>query len=276
MLVYSNRGLMPHGPVLSSVQIGMPTTYGSEDAIDPHERPWRTGFFKAPIEEPVFVGTTNLDGDGQADRENHGGTDKAVLAYSADHYPKWRRELGMPEMPHGAFGENLTIAGLNEESVYIGDIFVIGGIGGARFEVSQPRQPCWKLARRWRMHELPGMVVRNGRSGWYLRVLEPGRIEKQMAVTLLERPNPGWSVARANQILHHHTADLTLTLQLAGVPRLADAWVEELRDRAERLTHLRSRRPPLTSFLSVLPTLVPSPYPAGHGNGHDAECASLE
>lgn len=230
---------MPRSPVLSSIQIGKPTSYGSEDAIDSHERPWTTGFFKIPIQGPVFVRTTNLDGDGQADLENHGGIDKPVLAYSADHYRKWRRELGIPEMPFGAFGENLTIAGLSEESVYIGDIF---GIEEARFEVSQPRQPCWKLARRWRMHKLPAMVVRNGRSGWYLRVLEPGRIEKQMPVTLVERPNPEWSVARANQILHHRTQDLALTLQLAGVPRLADSWVEELHDRAERLEHSRPGR----------------------------------
>ena len=74
----------------------------------------------------MFAGTTNLAGDGQADLKNHGGIDKAVLAYSADHYPKWRDELGMPDMPYGAFGENLTIAGLSEQSVCIGDVFRIG------------------------------------------------------------------------------------------------------------------------------------------------------
>jgi MOSC domain-containing protein YiiM len=223
---------MRRSAVLCSIQIGQPTSYGSGDAIDSHDKPWTTGFFKTPVEGSVFADTTNLAGDGQADLENHGGVDKAVLAYSADHYPTWRRELGTPDMPYGAFGENLTIAGLSEESVHIGDIF---GIGAVRFEVSQPRQPCWKLARRWRMHELLGMVIRNGRSGWYLRVLEPGRIEKQMPVTLLERPNPEWSIARANQILHHHKNDLGLTRQLASVPRLADSWLEELRERAERL-----------------------------------------
>jgi MOSC domain-containing protein YiiM len=222
--------------VLSSIQVAMPASYGSENASDIHDRGWTTGFFKTPVEGPVFVGTTNLEGDGQADLENHGGVDKAVLAYSADHYDKWWHELGM-DMPHGAFGENLTIAGLNEGSVHIGDVF---GIGEARFEVSQPRQPCWKLARRWRMHELPGLVVQNGRSGWYLRVLKPGRIARQMAVALLERPNPEWSIARANQILYHRRNDLALTRHLAGVPRLSDAWVEELRARAESLAHRTS------------------------------------
>jgi len=179
----------------------------------------------------VFVGKTNLAGDGQADLVNHGGVDKAVLAYSAEHYPKWREGLQLPEMPHGAFGENLTIDGMSEGSVCIGDTF---RIGTAIFEVSQPRQPCWKLSRRWRMHELAALVVRNGRSGWYLRVVEEGRIEAAMPVILIERPNPEWPIARANEILHHRRTDLPLTLALADVPKLARAWVEELRERAEQ------------------------------------------
>jgi MOSC domain-containing protein YiiM len=218
--------------ILYSIQIGAPKNYGFEDAVDAHDKAWTTGFFKAPIEGPVFVGAMNLEGDGQADLKNHGGVDKAVLAYSADHYPNWRDQLRMPDMPCGAFGENLTIAGLSEELVCIGDIFRVGAV---TFEVSQPRQPCWKLARRWRMHELTGLVVRNGRTGWYLRVLEQGWIEAQMPVALVERPNPEWPIARANEILHHRKADLPLTLELADVPRLAASWVEELRERAERL-----------------------------------------
>jgi MOSC domain-containing protein YiiM len=217
---------------LYSIQIGAPKEYGFEDAVDPHDKPWTTGFFKTLIEGPVFVGKTNLAGDGQADLKNHGGIDKAVLAYSADHYPKWRDELRMSDMPCGAFGENLTITGLSEASTCIGDILRIGTV---TFEVSQPRQPCWKLARRWRMHELTGLVVRNGRSGWYLRVLEQGWIEAQLPVVLMERPNPAWPIARANEILHHRKMDLPLTLELADVPGLADSWVEELRERAERL-----------------------------------------
>jgi len=226
--------LSSHAPraILHSIQVGMPKSYGLENAVDAHDKPWTTGFFKTPIRGLKFVGKTNLTGDGQADLKNHGGVDKAVLAYSADHYPKWRDELRMPEMPYGAFGENLTIASLSEQLVCIGDIF---RIGTAILEVSQPRQPCWKLARRWRMHELVRLVVHNGRSGWYLRVLEEGWIEAQMPVTLTERPNPGWSVARANEVLHHCTTDVELTQELADVPELADSWVGELRERAGRL-----------------------------------------
>lgn len=217
---------------LQSIQLGTPKSYGFEGAKDPHDLPWTSGFFKTPVQGRIFAGATNLLGDGQADLVNHGGIDKAVLAYGADHYPKWRAELNLPDLPHGAFGENLTIAGMTEESVCIGDIL---RIGPAIFEVSQPRQPCWKLARRWRMHKLTGYVVQNGRTGWYLRVQEEGWIEAGMPVDLLGRPNPEWPVARANKILHHCKSDLALTLELSAVPRLANSWVSELLQRADRL-----------------------------------------
>ncbi|HEX4003830.1 MAG TPA: MOSC domain-containing protein [Candidatus Acidoferrales bacterium] len=218
--------------ILQSVQVGTPKEYGSEAATDAHDKPWTTGFFKAPVAGPVFVGAMNLAGDGQADLEHHGGIDKAVLAYSADHYPKWRSELNLPDMPHGAFGENLTISGLSESSVCLGDIFRIGQV---TLEVSQPRQPCWKLARRWRMHELVRLVVGNGRTGWYLRVLEQGAIETGMPVDLIERPHGDWTIARANEILHHRRTDLALTLELAAVPSLAKSWIDELHERADAL-----------------------------------------
>lgn len=224
--------------ILSSVQIGMPRNYGSEDAVNPHDRPWTTGFFKTPIQGPAFVGATNLVGDGQADLINHGGVDKAVLAYSADHYTKWRRELRIPDLPYGAFGENLTIAGLSEDSVCIADRYRIGPVV---FEVSQPRQPCWKLARRWRMHELTAMVVQNGRSGWYFRVLRQGSIEAKMPVELIERPNPDWSIARANEIMNFGSSDLQETIALANVPGLANSWVDELNYRAEQIRESGSR-----------------------------------
>ncbi|HTZ73139.1 MAG TPA: MOSC domain-containing protein [Candidatus Aquilonibacter sp.] len=217
---------------LASIQVGAPASYGSEEASDPHDQPWTTGFYKKPLEGKVFVATTNIQGDGQADLKHHGGPDKAVLAYGADHYPQWRESLALPQMPHGAFGENLTIAGLSEECVCIGDVF---RIGSAIFQLSQPRQPCWKLARRWRMHELVALVVRNGRTGWYFRVLQEGWIDSGLPVELVERCNPDWTVARANRIMHFHRTDASLTLELAEVPKLAVSWVDELRERAERL-----------------------------------------
>jgi MOSC domain-containing protein YiiM len=219
-------------PYLCSIQIAKPQNYGFEGATETHDKPWTTGFFKKPVVGKVFVGKTNLAGDGQADLKHHGGIDKAVLAYSADHYPAWRLDLDMPDLPFGAFGENLTIAGLAEEAVCIGDVYAIGPV---LFEVSQPRQPCWKLARRWRRNELVPKVINNGWTGWYLRVLQEGTIEAEMKVTRVLRPNPDWTVARANRILHHHKTDAVQMLQLAAVPRLAEAWVNELTVKANGL-----------------------------------------
>jgi MOSC domain-containing protein YiiM len=218
--------------VVASIQVGMPRSYGFEGAVETHDRPWTTGFFKEGVAGPVFVGRNNIAGDGQADLTVHGGPDKAVMVYSANHYAAWRAELGMADLPHGGFGENLTIDGQTEETVCIGDIYAIGA---ARFEVSQPRGPCWKLARRWRRNDLIGRVIANGRTGWYLRVLEEGAIEAGNAVMLLERPSPEWSIARAHAIQYFHREDARLTAALAAVPALAEAWKDELKDRLERM-----------------------------------------
>lgn len=183
-------------PVLVSIQVGQPAEYGREGAPDPLDQPWRSGIFKAPVQGPVWLGRTHLAGDGQADRRVHGGPEQAVLAYAAQHYPLWRAELGIPEMDYGAFGENFTIDGLDEETVCLGDIY---RIGAARVQVSQPRYPCWKLARRWHRNDLVARVLRTGRSGWYFRVLEEGWVEAGLAVRRLERPTPEQTILRAGE-----------------------------------------------------------------------------
>jgi MOSC domain-containing protein YiiM len=212
-------------PTLVSIQVGQPTMRGHNKAADPPDRLWTSAFFKTPIAGPVFVGRTNIAGDAQADLEHHGGIDKAVLAYAASHYDLWRKEF--PEQPwcYGGFGENLTSAGLTEETVCIGDVW---SLGEAVFQVSQPRQPCWKLARRWRMTELTGLVIANGRTGWYLRVLREGLIDAGQQLTLIERPHANWTVSRANDVMHHRKADKSLAKELAELPELSSAWQESL------------------------------------------------
>jgi MOSC domain-containing protein YiiM len=192
----------------------------------PRGKPWRTAFFKQPIQGPVSVHATGLAGDGQADSSVHGGVDKAVLAYSADHYPLWRDELAIDELHHGGFGENLTIRSLCEQTVCLGDIWRAGNV---RFQVSQPRQPCWKLARRWNIRELPKLVIDSGRSGWYLRVLETGTIDTGEVFSLVDRPHPDWSVARASKILHHRTGTRAELMALMAIRELTAAWKEDLR-----------------------------------------------
>ena len=204
-----------------SIQVALPRTYGSAAAADPHDQLWTTGFFKQPVSGPVFVSRMNLAGDGQADLEHHGGVDKAVLAYSADHYPQWQEELNDPALPFGGFGENLTITGLDEHSVCIGDTWQAGEVV---FQVSQPRQPCWKLSRRWRTGDLAARVIANGRSGWYLRVLTEGVISSGCAISLVERPHPEWTVARASDVMHHQKRNVRLRAELASLPLLSASW----------------------------------------------------
>ena len=181
-----------HTGRLISIQVAQPKTIGDG------EEGWTTSFFKQPVDAPVVLGRTSLVGDRQADTKHHGGLDKAVLAYSTDHTEFWQQELS-PDIPPGGFGENLSISGITETSTCIGDHW---RIGEAELEVSQPRQPCWKLGRRWNRNDLPKLVVQNGRSGWYLRVIRTGIIAAGDDIVLVSRPHPDWAVARVSNVYY--------------------------------------------------------------------------
>lgn len=213
---------------LLSLQVGLPRDYGRADAAAPEERAWSTAFFKQPVAGPVAVGPAGLAGDGVADLRHHGGPDKAVLAYASEHFPLWRAELGL-DAAGGGFGENFTLAGATEAEVCIGDVFALGT---ARFQVTQPRQPCWKLARRWGVADLVQRVQDNGRCGWYLRVLVPGAVEAGQELRLLERPRPEWSVARAHDLMHHRRDDRAAARALAACPELSATWRATMERRA--------------------------------------------
>ena len=217
------------GAELLSVQIGVPQTIGRPDAPDPMDQVWTTGFFKKPVDGPVHLERTNLAGDAQADLQNHGGPEKAVNVYPAEHYPYWERELGLTGLPQGAFGENFTIKGLLEVDVCIGDVFEVGD---ALVQVSQPRQPCWKLARRWRIKELALMVQETGRTGWYFRVLREGTVQARTKLLLIKRPCPEWTVAAANEVMHRRVHDLEAARALSTCPALSSRWREKLEHRA--------------------------------------------
>jgi MOSC domain-containing protein YiiM len=213
-------------PRLISIQVSLPRRIEPDEAPDPGGRAWTTAFFKQPVAGPLWLGRPNLEGDGQADRKNHGGPDKAVLAYAAAHYPFWRRELDDPEFPYGAFAENFTVEGLNEDSVCIGDTYALGD---ARVQVSQPRQPCWKIAARWRRRDLTVLVERTGRTGWYLRVLAEGRVEAGLPFELVERPFPEWTVTAATRVMRGKDPRAA---ELAECPLLATSWRIDLAERA--------------------------------------------
>ncbi len=214
---------------LLSVQIGVPRTVGRADTTDPMDQIWTTGFFKEPVAGSVRLGRVNLAGDSQADLQNHGGPEKAVNVYPAEHYPYWERNLGLAALPCGAFGENFTTEGLLEADVCIGDVFEISH---ALVQLSQPRQPCWKLARRWRMKDLALRVQQSGRTGWYFRVLRQGHVQAGAKLLLTKRPHPEWTVAAANDVMHHRTHDVEAARALAACPALSVRWRERLGRRA--------------------------------------------
>ncbi|HEX9935628.1 MAG TPA: MOSC domain-containing protein [Longimicrobium sp.] len=209
---------------LVSIQVALPREHGRADAERAMDRAWTTAFFKEPVSGPVFLGRTNLDGDRQADPQHHGGPDKAAMAYAAAHYPLWNAELGR-ELPHGGFGENFTVEGQDESSVCIGDVYAIGE---ARVQISQPRVPCWKIARRWGIRELSARVQRTRRTGWYLRVLLEGHVAAGDEVVLLDRPHPGWTVLRASDVLYARPHDVEQVRALAGVAALAPSLSQTL------------------------------------------------
>ncbi len=157
-----------------------------------------SGFIKRPVTGAVMVEKLGLVGDQQADLRVHGGADKAVYCYPIEHYARWREMLQGKEhlLVPGGFGENLTTQGLDEGRVCIGDVFQVGR---ARVQVTQPRQPCFKLALRFEDSQMIKAMVRYGLSGWYLRVLESGAIEAGASIELLDRPNPTWSISRLNR-----------------------------------------------------------------------------
>jgi MOSC domain-containing protein YiiM len=163
---------------LVSVNVSLPRAvqYGRETV--------KTGIFKQPVAGPVRAGTYNLEGDGQADLENHGGLHKAVYAYALEHYAWWREALGREQMDYGQFGENLTVSGLDEAESCIGDRLQIGG---ALFAITQPRVPCYKLGIRFGDETVPKLFSRSARTGFYLSVLREGVIQAGDAVELVER-----------------------------------------------------------------------------------------
>jgi MOSC domain-containing protein YiiM len=205
---------------LVSIQTGTPRTVGAPDATDRMHRQFTSAIWKSPVAGPVRLGRVGLAGDAVANTKVHGGPEQAVLMYALSHYPDWEREMGRPLEP-GAFGENLSVDLLTEDTVSIGDVFEIGG---ARLQVSQPRQPCATLARRHQVADMIAIVLRNGRSGWYLRVLREGSVEAGQAVRLVERPHPEWTVRRAARVMVTRAHDRKEAAALAACPALSPGW----------------------------------------------------
>ena len=226
---------------LISLQLGRPRESVSH-LKDGNDAEWVSSIWRTPINERLHLGRTDLEGNAQADLKNHGGPDKAVCCYSAEHYSSWRSllRLSEEEFGFGAFGENFTVSELTEDAVCLGDIYTLGT---ATVQVSQPRMPCWKVGRRWERPDLPGEMTQTGRTGFYLRVLTEGEVGAGDILTLIERPLPEWTVARLNTALYVDKNNAEMDQHLSQLPLLAEAWRRTFRRRAGLLKYRASLKP---------------------------------
>lgn len=215
---------------LKQVFVGLPKTVGNKEAKNPMDREWTSAIFKELVEGPIWVGKMGLAGDGQWDLEHHGGPEKAVFAYGFENYTNWQKELGISEITSGAMGENLVMEQINEEEISIGDTFQIGG---AVLQLSQPRQPCWKPARRFKVKNLALLLQNTGRTGWYFRVLTEGFVEEGQTFTLVDRPYPQWTIQKCNQIIHAKKQNIEEMRELSQCELLASGMRTTLEKRIE-------------------------------------------
>lgn len=190
----------------------------------------RTGIFKLPVDHPVRVTRLGLEGDRQCDLLNHGGAHKAVYGFALDHYGYWREALDKPELEPGAFGENLTISGLDEAALCIGDRL---SIGSSLLEVSQPRVPCFKLGVALGDERAPGLFTRHFHTGVYFRVLQEGELSAGDAVTVQLRHASGISVHALFRAFHDrdYPRRSALLADAFKLDELAPEWQTKLRTR---------------------------------------------
>ncbi|CAN5623480.1 MOSC domain-containing protein [soil metagenome] len=196
---------------LASIQVGRIAPLGP-DAVP-------SGFVKTTTAGPVTVGALGLDGDEQADLTVHGGPEKAVYGYASSHYPHWASDFPAlaKRFLYGSMGENLTVTGLDEGDLCVGDVHAVGT---ALLQLCQPRQPCFKLALALGEARLVKAMVRSGRSGWYYRVLRGGTIAASDVITLAERPNPDFPFPRLVEIVNFggaSMAELQALAEMSGV-----------------------------------------------------------
>lgn len=218
-------------PKVLALHTGKSLQVHSAESGEWWDKPWETGFFKEPRITPCWLGYEGFRGDEQADRRHHGGSEKAVCVYPASHYSYWRDILSIPDLPYGAFGENLTLGGHDETNVCIGDRFTIGE---TEVQVSQPRQPCWKLARRWQVKDLAARVEKTGFTGFYFRVIKHGNAQVGDSLRLVERPFPEWTISRCNEIMHHSKEDAASARALSQCHLLSASWKDSLWSRSEK------------------------------------------
>ncbi|WP_169763852.1 MOSC domain-containing protein [Campylobacter mucosalis] len=203
---------------LKAVLVGKAQDYGS----------YTSAIFKVAQSDEIYANKLGFIGDEVADAIHHGGEQKAIFANSYQNYPRWEEFLSLKNLPFGAMGENLTIDGLDENSVCVGDIHKVGSL---IIQVSQPRKPCSKLSKRWNNANMSGEIFKTGLSGWYYRVLEEGSCKAGDEVKILQKDSVGLSVMQLNQLFFAPNENLDILDKLLCIDTLAGNWVDDIKKR---------------------------------------------
>ena len=200
------------------------TNIGQPRVINWKGKEVKTGIFKYPVNQPVFLGTEDVDNDHVIDRRYHGGIDKACYLYSTDHYGYWQKLYPGLEMPWGIFGENLSVEGLHEAEINIGDILKIGE---AVVQATQPRQPCFKLEFRFNDYRIVRQFIDSGFSGVYVRVLEKGNVNTGDTMQLIERKQ-SLSIQKVFELIYTEKFQKEAVLQAINDPFIAASCRKDL------------------------------------------------
>jgi MOSC domain-containing protein YiiM len=193
-----------------------------------HGREISTGIYKSSVDGPRMVRRTNIDGDGQADLTVHGGPHKAVYAFPAEHYHFYQESLGQTGFEYGHFGENLTLTGLLETDVYIGDRYQMGQ---ALLEVSQPRSPCFKFGIKMGSREAIKTCLTSAKTGFYLRVVEEGNVKAGDKVELMFRDRNALNVEAVHRLYYFDKQNIAGLKQAASCAALAPSFKDEFVER---------------------------------------------
>ncbi|WP_082113949.1 MOSC domain-containing protein [Kiloniella litopenaei] len=213
--------------VIESLLIGKSVPFG------PKGQP--SAIAKNLVSGPLKVTKLGFVDDEQADPRHHGGPEKALHHYAQEHYKTWSDEfpnINADALKVGGFGENISTTGLQEQDICIGDVFLFGT---AVIQVSQGRQPCWKLNVRFSYPKMAASVQKSGRTGWYYRVIENGVVNQGDKLTLIERPQPDWNLARIQKVLYVDTLNRRDLQSLASLGELAENWKVLAQKRLSRL-----------------------------------------
>ena len=210
----------PAGSLLS-VNVGMPKD------VPWHGRTVHTGIWKRPVDGPVLARRLNLEGDGQGDKAGHGGEQRAIMVYQIESYRHWERELGLDQLDAGAFGENLTVSGLADDAVCIGDRYRIGELVA---EVTQPRVTCFRVGMRLGQPQLPSLLVAHRRPGFYLRVITEGHVTAGDSIELISRGRHELTVAEVDGLLYLPDPDIERVRAAVDVAALSPGWRQSFED----------------------------------------------